>query len=361
MIESISSEFPRNKALVAGALGVSGRAIVGHLAGLGWEVVGLSRRGADFEPGATFVSADLLDRRAVEGLAGVLEGVTHIFYTALQMRPDPFDEVTLNLAMLRNVVEAVEGASGRLRKVVLMEGAKYYGAHLGPYKTPAREDDPRHFPPNFYYDQEDYLRARSEGKSWSWTAFRPSCICGFAVGNPMNMATVIAVYGSLCRELGLPFRFPGTSRSYSALIEMTDADLLAKACAWAAESDRCDGEAFNITNGDFWRWESLWPKLAESFGLPVAPPLRLPLARFMSDKGPVWDAMVEKDNLMSIPFRDAAAWEFGEAIFNIEYDVMSDTTKSRRFGFLDFADTGEMLARQIEEFRALGFIPPRPS
>lgn len=25
------------------------------------------------------------------------------------------------------------------RKVVLVEGAKYYGAHLGPYKTPAKE------------------------------------------------------------------------------------------------------------------------------------------------------------------------------------------------------------------------------
>ena len=68
--------------------------------------------------------------------------------------------------MLTNLVETVERSSKQLRKVVLVEGAKWYGAHLGPYKTPAREDDPRHMPPNFYYDQEDYLKAQSVGKSW---------------------------------------------------------------------------------------------------------------------------------------------------------------------------------------------------
>ena len=99
--------------------------------------------------------------------------------------------------------------SGQLRKVVLIEGAKFYGAHLGPYKRPpARETDPRHMPPNFYYNQEDYLIQRSEGKGWSWTALRPSSICGVAVGNPMNMATVIAVYAALCKEMKLPLRFP---------------------------------------------------------------------------------------------------------------------------------------------------------
>jgi hypothetical protein len=108
-------------------------------------------------------------------------------------------------------IEAVERTSPSFRKVILVEGAKYHGAHVGPYKTPAREDDPRHIPPNFYYDQEDYLKARSAGKAWSWTALRPSSICGFAVGNPMNMATVIAVYASILKEVGRPLRYPGST------------------------------------------------------------------------------------------------------------------------------------------------------
>jgi nucleoside-diphosphate-sugar epimerase len=211
-----------NKALVAGALGVTGRAAVSRLISLGnWEIIGL-QSGADF-----------------------------------------FAEVAPNMAMLTNTVETVERSSQKFRKVVLLEGAKFYGAHLGPYKTPAKETDPRHMPPNFYYNQEDYLKQRSAGKAWSWTALRPSSICGFAVGNPMNLATVIAVYAALCKEMGLPFRFPGSAAAYHTVMEMTDAELLAKAIVWAGENDRCDGQAFNITNGDFNRWENIWPRLAE--------------------------------------------------------------------------------------------------
>ena len=112
----------------ARALGVSGRAIENHLPGLGdWEVIGLSRRTPDFPTPARFLAVDLLDRADVERRPGEFRDITHVFYTALQMRPSPFEEVGLNLAMLQHTVEAVERASGRLRKVVLMEGAKYHG------------------------------------------------------------------------------------------------------------------------------------------------------------------------------------------------------------------------------------------
>jgi nucleoside-diphosphate-sugar epimerase len=346
------------KAIVAGALGVSGRALVQHLVSLGgWEVVGLSRRNPEFETPAHYVSVDLLNRTETEARIGEVGDVTHVFFAALQPGSNFFDEIAPNLAMLRHIVEAVERASKSLRKVVLVEGAKYYGAHFGPYKTPAKESDPRHMPPNFYYDQEDYLIRQSSGKLWSWTALRPSSICGFAVGNPMNMATLIAVYAALCKEMGLPLRFPGSAKSYSMLMEMTDAELLAKAMVWAGENDRCDGQAFNITNGGFDRWGHFWPRLAEFFEMPLAPPLRFPLTQFMSDKGPVWDAMVKRHNLLPYSFRDAASWQFGEAVFNIEYDVMSDTTKSRQYGFCEAVDNEEMLLRLMAQFREMRFIP----
>jgi nucleoside-diphosphate-sugar epimerase len=348
------------KALVAGALGVSGRALVNHLvSSQSWEVVGLSRRSPEFQSPAHYVAIDLLNQSDVDACVSNLGDLTHIFYAALQPGSNFFDEIPPNLAMLQHIVEAVERTSRSFRKIVLIEGAKYYGAHFGPYKTPAREDDPRHMPPNFYYDQEDYLKARSAGKAWSWTALRPSCICGFAVGNPMNMATVIAVYASFCKELGLPLRYPGSAVAYGVIMEMTDAELLAKAMVWAALDDRCDGKAFNITNGGFSRWEHLWPRLAEFFRLRYAPPQRFPLATFMSDKETLWRAMVRKYNLLDYSFQHAAAWPFGEAVFNIEYDVMSDTTKSRQFGFHECVDTEEMLLRLLRQFQQMRFIPQR--
>jgi nucleoside-diphosphate-sugar epimerase len=200
-----------NRALVAGALGVTGRTLVDHLVSFGnWEVIGLSRRSPEFRTTAKYVAVDLLNRSEVESKLSGIGDVTHVFYAALHPAANFFEEVGPNLAMLVNIVETIERFSRTFRKVVLVEGAKFYGAHLGPYKTPAKEADPRHMPPNFYYNQEDYLVERSKGKAWSWSALRPSGICGFGVGNPMNMATVIAVYAALCKAMGLPLRFPGS-------------------------------------------------------------------------------------------------------------------------------------------------------
>jgi nucleoside-diphosphate-sugar epimerase len=346
------------KALVAGALGVTGRSLVNHLVSLGdWEVIGLSRRSPEFQTSAKYIAVDLTNRSAVESEVGAIVDITHIFYAALYWGTNVFDEVGPNVAMLRNLVEVVERSSKQFRKVVLLEGAKWYGAHLGPYKTPAREDDPRHMPPNFYYEQEDYLKAESTGKPWSWSALRPSSICGFAVGNPMNMATVLAVYAVLCKELRLPFRFPGSTKAYNIVMEMTDAELLAKAIVWAGENDRCNGEAFNITNGDFNRWTNLWPRLANYFKLEYAPPQHLPLTQFMSDKAAIWQRLVKQHSLLDYTFEQAVSWPFGEAIFNIDYDIMSDTTKSRKSGFLEWVDTEEMLVRLFTQFQKIRFIP----
>jgi len=74
-------------------------------------------------------------------------------------------------------------------------------------------------------------------------------------------------------------------------------------------------------------------------------------------KAPLWQAMVSKYNLLDYTFEQAAAWPFGEAVFNIEYDVMADTTKCRQFGFYEFVDTQEMLLRLLGQFRQMRFIP----
>ena len=74
------------------------------------------------------------------------------------------------------------------RHIVLVTGTKYYGSHLGPFKTPARESDPRHLPPDYYFDQIDWLTDFQRGKSWDWVELRPQTLCGFAPGTPMSLA-----------------------------------------------------------------------------------------------------------------------------------------------------------------------------
>ncbi|OWR28568.1 NAD-dependent dehydratase [Saccharibacillus sp. O23] len=345
-------------ALVVGANGVIGRNLVDHLATLpDWNVIGVSRRGGESSEKVRYVSADLLDPAAAGDALGGLNEVTHIFYAAYQDRPSWAELVEPNLAMLVNTVDAIEPIAPRLRHVSLMQGYKVYGAHLGPFKTPAKESDAYHMPPEFNVDQQLFLERRAKTGGWTWSALRPSVVCGFALGNPMNLAMVIAVYASISKELGLPLRFPGKSGAYDSLLEMTDAGLLARATVWAATSERCANQAFNIANGDLFRWNELWPKIADYFGLDTAPPLRLPLSEVMRDKEPLWNRMVAKHGLEPHAYRDVSSWAFGDFVFGWDYDFFADGTKARRLGFHEFVDTERMFFDIFDDFRRRGVIP----
>ena len=161
-------------AVIVGALGVIGRNLLLHLeADADWRIIGLSRRAPDFATRARFIAVDLLDREQTLAKLSDLREATHVFYCAFQARPTWAEHNAPNLAMLVNAVDAIDAASSQLQHVHLVEGTKFYGTHLGPFKTPAREDDPPHMLPNFYYDQEMWLRERQRGRPWSWSALRP--------------------------------------------------------------------------------------------------------------------------------------------------------------------------------------------
>jgi nucleoside-diphosphate-sugar epimerase len=343
-----------NVALVAGANGIIGRNLIEHLRGLGgWDVVGLSRRGG---PGT--IAVDLLDAAGTRAKLADVGDVTHLFYAAYQDRPTWAELVPPNLAMLENLVDGLESAAPGLRHVSLMQGYKVYGAHLGPFKTPARETDAGHMPPEFNVDQQAFLERRRAGKAWSWSAIRPSVVGGTTLGgttsrNPMNLALVIAVYASISKELGLPLRFPGKPGAYDSLLEMTDAGLLAEATVWATGQRG----AFNIANGDLFRWRELWPKLAAYFDLDVAPPLRMSLTDVMADKGPLWTSMAARHELTASYADVSASWAFGDFVFGWDYDMFADTSKSRRAGFHTYVETEQMFYRLFDEFRKARVIP----
>lgn len=106
----------------------------------------------------------------------------------------------------------------------------------------------------------------------------------------MNLALSIAVYASISKALGLPLRFPGKPGAYHSLLEMTEGGLLARATLWAATEPAAANQAFNINNGDLFRWSEMWPKIAAYFGLECAPPLPMPLESMMADKAMLWRA-----------------------------------------------------------------------
>ena len=345
--------------LVAGSHGVIGRSVALHFARQpGTAVLGLSRRtNADLD-GVHQIAADLLDPQSLQSKMDLLQDVTHIVFGAYVEKPTAAERSDINVSILKNLLDVVEKASPRLQHVTFYQGGKAYGADLGPFKTPAREDDPRLMPPNFYYDQEDLVRECQRGKKWHFTALRPEAVIGYAVGNPMNLLMVVAVYAAISKELGLPLRFPGTEKAYRALYQVTSADILAKATDWAGITPAARNEIFNITNGDYFRWKHMWPRIAKAFRMDVVEPVPIPLTTYMTDKGPLWRKMVQKYDLMPVPYEKLVSWAFGDFILHTEFDNISSTIKARLAGFADCIDTEDMFTRLFDKLRQEKIIPP---
>jgi len=347
-------------ALIAGVTGAASKRLVEVLLEDSWEVIGLSRRPPETSKvrGLSYIRADLLDPESCARALAGCKAVTHLFYAArAEFGEGGVEDVEQNVALLRNVLDAVEAAAPDLKHVHLVEGQKWYDVRLRPPRTPTREDDPRHMPPNFYYDQEDLLRSRQERRDWTWSASRPHFIYDFSPERPRNIVSTIGAWGAMCAEHRLPLDFPGTPACYSALMEITDATQLARAMVWMATSENARNQAYNVTDSCQFRWRWLWPRIAAHFNLPAGEVRPLKLAEWMKDKDPAWKRIVERHSLVPTALQDIASWTFADFFWGLDHDNFADTTRIRLHGFHGVVDTGKQILAYLQRYRDSRLLP----
>lgn len=349
-------------ALIAGVGGIVGNNLARHLVDRGWTVEGLARRPPDIA-GVTPIAADLLDPAA---LARALEGrrPSHLFLATWLRQPTEAENIRVNAAMVSNLLEALRPAAS-LRHVALVTGLKHY---LGPFEaygkgslppTPFREDLPRLPVENFYYAQEDAVFAAASRDGFSWSVHRPHTIVGYALGNAMNMGVTLAVYATLCRETGRPFRFPGSAAQWNGLTDVTDARLLARHLEWAALTESAHNEAFNVVDGDVFRWQWMWGRLARWFEIEPAPfdGTVNPLEQQMAGAAPLWAEVAARHGLVEPDLdRLVSAWHT-DADLGRPIEVVTDMSKSRRLGFLDYQPSDDAFFDLFARLRADRVIP----
>ena len=291
--------------LIAGASGLVGTAAAIEFAQAGWKVIALSRRVPKLLAGHPFehLPLDLTDARACRDAAQTLAAVTHVVYTAVFELPgliagwsDPL-QIETNDRMLRNLLEPLTAVT-KLQHVALLQGTKAYGALVGPMRIPARESQPRVEHPNFYWVQEDYLKASASTHGFGFTIFRPQLIVGPNHGVVMNLPPVLGIYAAIRRELGLPLAFPGGAQW---VWEAADVRLVGAALRWAANEPRARGETYNLTNGEVFSLRDMWPALAATFGMETGPDESICLAQYLPDHAEVWARVVQKHDLRAIP------------------------------------------------------------
>jgi nucleoside-diphosphate-sugar epimerase len=354
----------KNVALVVGASGITGSNLAEKLISKGWETFGLARNPQNDIQDLKPVAADLLD---AENLKSALAEIspTHVFITSWMRNDTEAENIRVNSLMVRNLLDVLSPKRS-VQHVALVTGLKHY---LGPFEayakegflpeTPVREEHPRLDIENFYYAQEDEVYAAAKRDGFTWSIHRPHTVIGKAVGNMMNLGTTLAVYATICKETGRPFRWPGSEAQWNGLSDVTDARVLAEQLIWASTTDAAHNEAFNITNGDYFRWSWLWKQLAQWFGVEAVgyDGSIHPLEEEIKNDGPVWQEIAKRYNLKEPDLnRLASAWhtdlDLGRPI-----EVMTDMSKSRKLGFLVFQKTDESFYDLFAQLRAENLIP----
>ena len=357
-------EKAENIALVVGATGIAGSNLATKLIEKGWTVFGLSRNPKNDIEGLQPIAADLLN---TESLISALSEIapTHVFFTTWMRNDTEEENIRVNSAMVRNLLNVLSPKKS-IQHVSLVTGLKHY---LGPFdayattgtlpETPLREEQPRLDLPNFYYAQEDEVYEAAKRDGFSWNIHRPHTLIGKTIGNAMNMGTTLAVYASICKKEGRPFIWPGSEAQWNGVSDVTDAKILADQIIWAATNPEAHNEAFNIANGDVFRWKWLWPKIAEWFDVEYEgySGTIQPLETVMNEKDAIWKTIANEHQLIEEDLNQLASAWHTDLDLSRPLEVMTDMSRSRKLGFATYKDTKDSFFELFAQLRNDQIIP----
>ena len=114
--------------LAAGAQGVIGRAAAEHFAkDADTTVYAVSRRPIVGLANVHPISVDLLDPADTRTKLEALNDVTHVIFGAYVEKDTPAERSSVNVALLRNLMDDVEESAPNLQHVTIYQGGKAYG------------------------------------------------------------------------------------------------------------------------------------------------------------------------------------------------------------------------------------------
>ncbi|KAM1507244.1 hypothetical protein PS1_016887 [Malus domestica] len=370
-----SPSIPKSVGLVIGITGIVGNSLAEILPlsdtpGGPWKVYGVARRPRPYwnaDHAVDYIQCDISDPDDTQKKLSKLSDVTHIFYVTWTNRSTENENCEANAAMLRNVLRIVISNAPNLRHVCLQTGTKQY---IGPFETfgkidhhdpPCSEDLPRLNAPNFYYALEDVLLEEvGKKEDITWSVHRPGVIFGFSPYSLANMVAMLSVYAAICKHEGMPLKFPGSKEAWNCYSDASDADLIAEQQIWAAVDPYAKNKAFNVNNGDVFKWKQLWKVLAEQFEIEEygfdEEGEKLSLAELMKVKEGVWEQIVKENQLEPMKLVEIGQWWLVDLVFGGE-GLMTSMNKSKEHGFLGFRNSGNSFVSWIDKLKAFKIVP----
>ena len=145
--------------------------------------------------------------------------------------------------------------------------------HLGSVNVPWIESDPRvTLDNNFYYRQEDSLKAWTKRNNTHYNVTIPSWILGAVREAAMNILYPLSIYAAVQKHLGQPLEFPGDILAWDKEQLLSSASMNGYFTEWLALTPGASDESFNIVDDYRFNWGRFWPVLASWYGLKWSPP-----------------------------------------------------------------------------------------
>ncbi|KAM7280748.1 hypothetical protein ACFE04_007882 [Oxalis oulophora] len=360
--------------LIIGVIGIVGNSLAEILTladtpGGPWKAYGVARRNRpkwNADHPLEYIQCDISNPDDTQAKLLLLTDITHVFYVTWANRSTESENCEVNGKMLRNVLSALIPNAPNLKHVCLQTGIKHY---LGPFELlgkiqihdpPYSEGMPRLSAPNFYYTQEDVLFEEIEKKEGlTWSVHRPSTIWGFSPYSLMNIIGTICVYASICKHLELPLYFPGSKQAWECYCDASDADLIAEHQIWAAVDPYARNEAFNVHNGDVYRWKLFWKVLAEQFEIKeygFVEGKNVGLQQMMKDKEGVWEEVVKQNQLQPTKLEEVGNWWLADLVLSGDAGL-TGVNKSKEHGFLGFRNSENSFISWIYKVKAYKIVP----
>ncbi|KAF5206979.1 Delta-4,5-steroid 5-beta-reductase [Thalictrum thalictroides] len=371
----------KSVALIVGVTGMVGISLAEALnnpttLGSPWKVYGVARRPKPtWFPSSSlhrYISLDVCNLdETYHHLSSISNEVTHVFWVALHAGETEEINVSVNSLMLNNVLKVLTlSPTSPLKHVALQTGTKHY---MGPIEgvipanqivpavdPPFHEESARLPGPNFYYALEDILISYTP--KFTWSVHRSSIIIGASSRTIYNTLLTLAVYATICRYEGTPFRYPGSRFTWEHFCDMVDSGLLADQQIWASVlSDKAKNQAFNCSNGDVFMWKNLWKFLCdEVFDVkyePLDDEIEFDFVGEMKKKGSVWDEIVEKNGLEKTKIEEITCPGALKAVLSFGFQHVCSMSKSREYGFFGYVDTYKSIRMWVDRLREMKIIP----
>jgi hypothetical protein len=163
----------------------------------------------------------------------------------------------------------------------------------------------------------------------------------------------------MLREQGRALDYPAGAARVSQAV---DVDLLARAIAWSGQAEAARNEAFNVTNGDVFTWENVWPAIADALDMKPGSNVPLSLAQTWPQWVAPWEALRRPRS--GIASLEIVGLSFQYADYSMRYGQTQpgppsivSTVKINQAGFTEMMDTEAMFRKWFGHARTSRLLP----